>query len=59
MGAIIASLAVVLLWALTIYGYAHNVILLIYHTGVFGIMEVVRIVGIFVPPVGVLMGFIS
>lgn len=56
-------LTLILVWlALVIsigYGYIHNIVLLATHAGAFGICEVLRLIGIFVAPLGVVLGYIS
>lgn len=60
---VIAPLTVVILWLAAIvaslYGYIHNILSLVHHVGAFGLMEVVRVVGLVIPPVGIVMGYVA
>lgn len=56
-------LALILMWLAGIlaagYGYIHNIVMLVHHTGPFGILEAVRAVGIVLAPLGVVMGYVG
>lgn len=57
------SITFVLVWLVlaiaTGYGYIHNIVLLVAHVGAFGIMELIRAIGIIAAPLGVVMGYIN
>lgn len=63
MGKIIANilfmLALLATLAAAVYGYVHNIIVLVHHVGAFGIQELVRAAGIVLFPLGAVMGFVS
>jgi hypothetical protein len=59
MGVILVFLVWVALFIVTAYGYIHNIVLLVGHVGAFGLLEVVRAVGILAAPLGVIMGFVG
>lgn len=58
-----AAVAIVLLYlsllAASLYGYVHNVMALIHHTGPFAVVEIIRVVGLVVLPIGVVMGYVT
>lgn len=60
---VFAPLMAVVLWlaviVASVYGYVHNILSLVHHVGVFGLIEVVRVVGLVIPPVGIVMGYVS
>lgn len=57
--AFIVAMAYIASIAAAGYGYIHNIVLLIAHTGGFGLMEVVRAVGILAVPLGAVMGYVA
>lgn len=54
---IFTALFGLLLVIVSFAGYILNVIHLVNHVG-FGLLEVIRIIGIFMPPLGAIMGFV-
>lgn len=59
MGALFVILLYIGLIGTMIYGYVNNIITLVNHVGEFAIMELVRVIGIVMPPVGIVMGFVG
>lgn len=59
MGALFVILLYIGLIGTMIYGYVNNIITLVNHVGEFAIMEFVRVIGIVMPPVGIVMGFVG
>lgn len=48
----------VLVAVVFLLGFVINLIKLFAHTGVFGLLEVLRVIGVFFYPLGALMGFV-
>lgn len=59
MGALFVILLYIGLIGTMIYGYVNNIITLVNHVGEFAIMELVRVIGIVMPLVGIVMGFVG
>lgn len=59
MGALFVILLYIGLLGTMIYGYVNNILKLVHHVGEFAIMEIVRAIGIVMPPVGIVMGFVG
>ena len=59
----IAAVAVILAWLTVVigvvYGYINNIVMLVTHTGEFGVTEVIRAIGIIAGPLGVVMGYVG
>ncbi len=59
---LIFALATILMYiammAAGLYGYVHNIIVLINHTGDWGMLQLVRAIGIIAFPLGAVMGFV-
>lgn len=55
-GAILFQLAIAIA---AVGGYVTNIVKLVHHVGPFAAMEVVRAIGIVVPPMGAIMGYVG